>query len=126
MALIIYKILDSCTAADVDWLANLGGGFIAIGFGSLIIIGAIIGSVQINKELDYAAAVDKRDAIVRGIEQVEAGEHLTYNPYSDAAEFNANLRKTKRYADSPWLDLMFNDLIAHNIDYITIPSGGNS
>ena len=74
-------------------------------------------------DLDYANMVEKRDAIIYRLEQIENEENLLVNGgvYDDIVEYNNEVRKYKKYGSSnPWTN-WFNPAPIDKLDYIKLP-----
>ena len=109
-----------------EWLEVLAGVCIIGGLIFGLVLVGIAGDVAVNKELNYQATLDTRAALIKGVEYVENADvnaAVSVDIFSDVAEFNAQLRKIKRWYDNPWLNIFFNDLIAENVDYIPLDGG---
>lgn len=90
----------------------------------LVIAGGIAMAVQIPKEKNYQQVVYERQVIEYRLENKDdniVGNELLYK---DIVKFNNNLRNHKRYANSFWIGVFYNDKIA-TIDYITIQGVDN-
>lgn len=125
---IVYALIDNFSSYSwgPEWLMNISCIFIGIALVVGLIVGAIAFDVHVNKELNYEATLDRRAALIMGIEYVESADvnaAVSVDIFSDVAEFNAELRRTKRWYDNPWLNIFYNELIAENIDYIPIDRG---
>jgi hypothetical protein len=85
---------------------------------SLVCVGCIIGNAS-TRDIAYQNALHERDVLEYRIEHME--ENITGNEmlYNDIVEFNNNLRSTKRWADSLWLNWFYNQDIAA-MDFIEI------
>lgn len=83
------------------------------------IIGIGIVDTQVNRDINYQNKLHEREMLEYRIEHIE--ENITGNEmlYSDIAEFNNELRSTKKWANSPWTNWFYNQDIA-TIDYIEI------
>lgn len=90
-----------------------------VGITALIVSLAIIGKVQINRDIDYQNKLYERTTLEYRIENEDA--HTTGNEllYRDIVEFNNDLRTTKKWANNPWVSWFWNGDIA-TIDYIEI------
>ena len=110
-------------AYSPEWLQNTSVGVAVVSGLVLICMSAGILCTQINIDMDYDNTAEKREALVMAVELAEEGNvTLTnVNIYTDIAKFNAELRKVKRWADNPWINLFYNHRIAHEIDYIRLP-----
>jgi hypothetical protein len=85
---------------------------------SLVCVGCIIGNAS-TRDIAYQNTLHARDVLEYRIEHME--ENITGNEmlYNDIVEFNNNLRSTKRWADSLWLNWFYNQDIAA-MDFIEI------
>lgn len=103
----------------VDIFFGIGVAGCFLSFFTVLILGIIILSVQVPKQKDYQNKAYEREVLVYRLEQRE--ENIVGNEmlYSEIVDFNNSIRTEKTYADSIWIGLFFNDLIA-TIDYIEI------
>ena len=85
-------------------------------FAALFVSVGII-DVQINGDINYQNKLYEKEMLEYRIEHIE--ENITGNEmlYNDIVEFNNELRSTKKWADSPWTNWLYNKDIA-SIDYI--------
>lgn len=93
--------------------------FIVLGvLASLVCVGCITGNAS-TRDIAYQNALHERDVLEYRIEHME--ENITGNEmlYNDIVEFNNNLRATKRWANSLWLNWFYNQDIAA-MDFIEI------
>ena len=90
---------------------------------SALFVTALVGigiiSAQVNGDINYQNNLHEREMLEYRIEHIE--ENITGNEmlYNDIAEFNNELRSTKKWANSPWTNWFYNQDIA-TIDYIEI------
>lgn len=84
-----------------------------------IFVGAGIVNTQVCGDINYQNKLHEREMLEYRIEHIE--ENITGNEmlYNDIAEFNNDLRSTKKWANSPWTNWFYNQDIA-TIDYIEI------
>lgn len=77
-------------------------------------------SIQIGKDIEYQNMLYKKEVIEYRIEQID--ENVVGNEllYGDIVGFNNALRTTKKWANNPWTNLFWNDMVAE-IDYIELP-----
>ena len=114
---IVGIIIDCNTNKDFpEWIYMTS---FAVGIVALIVSLAIICKVQLNRDVDYQNKLYERTTLEYRIENEDA--HTTGNEllYRDIVEFNNDLRKTKKWANNPWLSWFWNGDIA-TIDYIEI------
>ena len=107
-------------------------GAITTGIAFMLISGAIVLICGIlclcfaaTADLDYANMVEKRDAIIYRLEQIENEKSLLVNGgvYDDIVEYNSEVRKYKKYGSSnPWTN-WFNPAPIDKLDYIKLPKG---
>lgn len=110
-------------AYSPEWLQNTGVGVAVVsGLVLLCMAGGVI-ATQIDIDMEYENVAEKREALVMAVELAEEGNvTLTnVNIYTDIAKFNAELRKVKRWANNPWVNVFYNHRIANEIDYIRLP-----
>ena len=95
---------------------------VIFGIGLIICIGCIIGN-YITVKINYENTLYEKEVLEYRLDV--KSENLTGNEllYSEIVEFNNELRRVKRYANSPWTNWFNNAKIA-TIDYIEI--GGMS
>lgn len=82
-------------------------------------VGAGIFHVKINEDIDYQSALYEKEVIEYRIDNMSdniVGNEMLYN---DVVEFNNELRRIKKWANNPWVNLLYNQKIA-SIDYIEI------
>lgn len=82
-------------------------------------VGADILRVKINEDIDYQSALYEKEVIEYRIDNMSdnvVGNEMLYN---DVVEFNNELRRIKKWANNPWVNLFYNQKIA-SIDYIEI------
>lgn len=84
-----------------------------------IFVGVGILNTQVCGDINYQNKLHEREMLEYRIEHIE--ENITGNEmlYNDIAEFNNELRSTKKWANSPWTNWFYNQDIA-TIDYIEI------
>ena len=114
---IVGVIIDCNT--DKDFPAEIYMPSFVIGIAALIVSLAVICKVQINRDIDYQNKLYERTTLEYRIENEDA--HTTGNEllYRDIVEFNNDLRRTKKWANNPWVSWFWNWDIA-TIDYIEI------
>lgn len=102
-----------------DWITLSAILLTVFGAFASIIVGALIISVQINRDVEYQNALYEREVLECRIEK--ADENIVGNEllYSDIVEFNNDLRTIKKWANNPWTSWFFNEDIA-TIDYVEI------
>lgn len=85
-------------------------------FAALFVSVGII-NVQVNGDINYQNKLHEKEMLEYRIEHIE--ENITGNEmlYNDIVEFNNELRSTKKWANSPWTNWLYNKDIA-SIDYI--------
>ena len=122
--LVTCKLIDEFSSTWApDWFEVLTGALIVVPLIIGIVIAGPILSIQINEEIDYQNMQDRREALIMSLERVEDTDMnvgITENVYSEVANFNASLRKIKRWYNNPFLELFYNQMIAENIDYISL------
>ena len=82
-------------------------------------VSANILHVKINEDIDYQSALYEKEVIEYRIDNMSdnvVGNEMLYN---DVVEFNNELRRTKKWANNPWVNWFYNQKIAF-IDYIEI------
>ena len=84
----------------------------------IISVGCVIGN-YITMEIDYENTLYEKQVLEYRLET--KSESLTGNEllYNDIVEFNNDLRRVKKYANSPWTSWFNNTKIA-TLDYIEI------
>ena len=94
-------------------------GIVVFGIGSVMIAACVI-SNYLTVEINYENTLYAKQVLEYRLET--KSENLTGNEllYSEIVEFNNELRKVKRYANSPWTSWFYNPKIAA-MDYIEIP-----
>lgn len=78
---------------------------------------AMILDMNVGKDIDYQNMLEKRELIEYRIEDKGRNFVSDGKLYNDIVEFNNNLRKVKKGANSSWTNWFYNDDIA-TIDYI--------
>ena len=113
---------------EVKWWSDLVSilgicSIILFGTGLMVTVGLALGS-QIPKEKHYQQALYEKQVIEYRLENQD--KNLVGNEllFTDIVEFNNNLRNHKRYADSFWIGVFYNDKMA-TIDYIAIEGVDN-
>lgn len=94
----------------------------ALGGACLVASTFIAFVVQISKEDEYQSTFYEKKMLEYRLseeENVMNNEFL----YASIVEFNSKIAREKRYSDSPWIGLYFNDKIAA-IEYIEIDFRG--
>ncbi len=92
----------------------------AVIFGlGLLVCSTVVMIVQIPKENQYQRMLYEKQVLEYRLEQKE--ENIIGNEmlYSEIVKFNNTLRTVKRYSDSLWVGIFYNDKIA-TIEYIEI------
>lgn len=92
--------------------------FLAV-FASFFVIGFLIGA-HADADIDYQDKLYEKEMLEYRINN--ADENIVGNEmlYNDIVEFNNELRRTKKFINSPWLNWFNNAKIA-SMDYIEIP-----
>lgn len=106
------------TYEKLEWIQ-----FPALFIGSIITFVCAI-MILINAsmyDVEYQNTLHTREMLEYRIEHME--ENITGNEmlYNDIVEFNNELRQTKNFADSPWINWFCNQGIA-SVDYIELDS----
>lgn len=84
-----------------------------------VFVGSCIAETKINEDIDYQSALYEKEVIEYRIDNMSdniVGNEMLYN---DVVEFNNELRRIKKWANNPWVNLLYNQKIA-SIDYIEI------
>ena len=100
-----------------------GIALMVIGGVAILILGILCLCLAATADLDYANMVEKRDAIIYRLEQIENEQNLLVNGgvYDDIVEYNNEVRKYKKYGSSnPWTN-WFNPAPIDKLDYIKFP-----
>lgn len=102
---------------DIHFMGTVGSCIFGIG---LIIIAACIIANYITVEINYENTLYAKEVLEYRLDT--KSENLTGNEllYSEIVEFNNDLRKVKKYANSPWTSWFNNPKVAA-MDYIEIP-----
>lgn len=113
--LVAIGIICICKS-NRELVMTIGGLFSVFSTIAIIVCVAFIMKVQIPREVDYQNTLTQREMLEYRIEKSEeiVGNEMLY---SQIVEFNNDLRKTKTYADSMWLNWFANKKIS-TIDYI--------
>ena len=85
----------------------------------MVFVGACITETKINEDIKYESALYEKEVIEYRIDNMSdnmVGNEMLYN---DVVEFNNELRRIKKWANNPWVNLFYNQKIA-SIDYIEI------
>lgn len=82
-----------------------------------IMLTSLATEVSDNLELDYEAALDKREALVYWRDFVEPSSPLNTEIQRQIDEFNQELSLHKKYLGDPWRGIFWNEKIA-TINYI--------
>lgn len=85
----------------------------------VVFVGACIAETEINEDIKYESALYEKEVIEYRIDNMSdnmVGNEMLYN---DVVEFNNELRRIKKWANNPWVNLFYNQKIA-SIDYIEI------
>lgn len=85
----------------------------------LVFVGSCIAETKINEDIDYQSTLYEKEVIEYRIDNMSdniVGNEMLYN---DVVEFNNELRRIKKWANNPWVNLFYNQKIA-SIDYIEI------
>lgn len=116
VALFIYGIKELMATDSIE-------GFITLLVAVCIAIGSIgpIIDVWINHDVDYQNKLHEREVLEYRIDHIS--DNLTSSEliYNDIVEFNNELRKTKKWAASPWTNWFYNQDIA-SLDYVELPN----
>lgn len=119
IAAITCLVIANRTCAD--WAFGVGILLVIIAFFSTIFVGVGIINTQANKDVYYQNVIYEKEMLEYRIDNMEdniIGNEMLYN---DIVEFNNGLRSTKKWANSPWTNWMYNQDIA-TIDYIELNS----
>lgn len=87
----------------------------------LVLVGSCIAETKINEDINYQSTLYEKEVIEYRIDNMSdniVGNEMLYN---DVVEFNNELRRIKKWANNPWVNLFYNQKIA-SIDYIEIGS----
>lgn len=117
---IILSVIDSkFVITPYGSLSSFGLFLFAFGIIVLLFCCAMILGMNVGKDIDYQNMLEKRELIEYRIE--DKGRNLVSDGklYNDIVEFNNNLRKVKKGANSSWTNWFYNDDIA-TIDYIEV------
>ena len=97
--------------------------FIAVSSVVMVICGILCLIFAATADLDYANMVEKRDAIIYRLEQIENEKNLLINGgvYDDIVEYNNEVRKYKKYGSSNLWTNWFNPAPIDKLDYIKLP-----
>lgn len=88
------------------------------------VFGLICSSVDFREDLDYEHMQDRRAAILKEMaimEQSQINTNESIKTYEKAVQFNYDLRETKRFSNNVVIGDLFNQRIANEIDFISIP-----
>ena len=108
---------------DHEGTVTIGITLMFIGGAIILICGILCLCFAATADLDYANMVEKRDAIIYRLEQIENEQNLLVNGgvYDDIVEYNNEIRKYKKYGSSnPWTN-WFNPAPIDKLDYIKLP-----
>ncbi len=110
-------IIANRTYSDLAFGLGIALAIIAF-FASLFVFIGII-DIQVNGDIHYQNKLYEREMLEYRIEHIE--DNITGNEmlYNDIVEFNNELRSTKKWANNPWTNWLYNQDIA-TIDYIEI------
>lgn len=122
---IILLIVDAFTSKYVDETPkNICIG-IAIVCGIFsVVLGLVCFSVDFREDLDYERMQDRRAAILKEMaimEQSQINTNESIKTYEKAVQFNSELREAKRFTNNIVVGDLFNQRIANEIDFISIP-----
>lgn len=119
---IVFLIVAIATANDykyddIHFIGQIGS--VLLGIALIISVACIIANYT-TMEMNYDNTLYEKQVLEYRLET--KSENLTGNEllYSEIVEFNNDLRKVKRYANSSWTSWFYNPKIAA-MDYIEIP-----
>lgn len=93
----------------------------ALGGACLVASTFIAFVIQISKEDEYQSTFYEKKMLEYRLSEEENVMNNDFL-YASIVEFNSKIARNKRYSDSPWIGLYFNDKIAA-IEYIEIDFG---
>ena len=122
----IALMIASDKYRDTTEIKYFGVGVICMVIGVIFTCTFLVMSISnyINYDLNYQCALYEKQVLECRLENKDTntvGNELLYN---DIVEFNNELRRTKKYANSPWTNWLYNADIA-TIDYIEIDGLNN-
>lgn len=122
---IILLLVDAFTSKYVDETPkNICIGIAIVCSIFSIVFGLICLSVEFREDLDYEHMQDRRAAILKEMaimEQSQINTNESIKTYEKAVQFNYDLREAKRFSNNVVIGDMFNQRIANEIDFISIP-----
>lgn len=116
---IILFIIDDKFAITYGSLSMFGLYLSAFSIVILLSCGAVILDMNVGKDIDYQNMLDERELIEYRIEDKGRNFVSDGKLYNDIVEFNDDIRKVKKGANSLWTNWFYNDDIA-TIDYIEV------
>lgn len=116
--LLVIGLLLNKYAHSFEW-AERGGYMIIFGFLASLMIGTLILTVRLTREMNYQDALYEKKMIEYRIEHKEENLISKENLYQDIVDYNNKLRREKYWSNNFWVGAMWNDKIAI-IDFIEL------
>lgn len=113
VCLVIHDVKLRCP----DCVFVIGFAFTILGLIASLIVGASIISTSVCKDIEYQDVLYEKEMLEYRIDNIDGnivGNEMLYN---DIVEFNNDLRRVKKLANSPWTS-WFNNQDVATIDYI--------
>ena len=110
---------------DDNWMFGAITSWVVGGVCSIVAIVAIIVAVAQN-DIVTENLIAKRDAIMYRLEQCNEDTNVMVNGgvYEDLIEYNAEVRRYKRWTHDPWVGWFYSDGPAE-LEYIILPNKGS-
>ena len=126
--LLIASIITYLLTKDSwDWESLCAFSVIILFVASLgiIVCGIVIGILNLNADIDYTNMVEKRDAILYRLEQIDSNENLLVNGgvYDDIIDYNSTVRSYKKYGGDNFWTGWFNPAPINELEYIELRPG---
>lgn len=114
---IVCLVIDNKTLCRADWFFGIGFTFTILGLIASLIVGVSIIVTNVGKDIEYQNVLYEKEMLEYRIDNIDdniVGNEMLYN---DIVEFNNDLRRVKKWANSPWTSWFNNQYVA-TIDYI--------
>ena len=120
-----WRCTKSNSYYDDGWMFGAIIGWVIGGVLTIVAIVSIIIAVAQN-DIITENLIAKRDAIMYRLEQCDEDNNVMINGgvYEDLIEYNAEVRRHKRWTHDPWVGWFYSDGPAE-LEYIILPNKGS-